>query len=803
MLRRPPERGAWRARAVGVRGMLVAALTVGAGAAVAAPRTLARPPAAAAAVLRAGAAAAVGASVPARAYIVRPADSRRAPGPAPAALALRAPGPASASLALRAPGPRAAPPPGPCTGLEPGATAPARDLYCIDLLPAAGIDSAAGTAELARVPTPFTVAVTADGRPRVRLVLTLEGLPPASSLGPYTAYVAWATPPGLDPMVRLGEVTNGRNELGEVSFNKFFVMVSAEPSAAVATRTGRLVLRGISPSMKLRADGVPPVGIAAAPAGDEHAAHRMSAPGGWTMPPMDPRIPPMPAGLLDGLVPKATPFLPGRGVALDSLPPAVPSRPVELRDGDTLRLVARLVRRRIGARTFAAYAFNGQVPGPLVRVRQGATIVVDFTNRIDLPTTVHWHGVRLENASDGVPHVTQEPVAPGGTYRYRVHFPDAGIYWYHPHVREDVQQDLGLYGNILVGSPRPDHYAPANREAVLILDDFLVAEDGPVPFGREHATHALMGRSGNVLLVNGEPSYSLSVRRGEVVRFYLTNASNVRTFNVSFPGARMKVVAADVGRFERDEWVESVVLAPAERYVVEVRFPAPGTFALVNRVQALDHTYGTFIPLTDTLGMVAVSADAARPDLAREFERLRVRDDVSAELRRLRPYLSRPPEKELILTVEERGLPFALEQLLKLDTNFFNPVEWVGTMPMMDWLATADQLRWVLRDPLTGKENEAIEWRFRRGQLVRIRLSNERRVFHAMQHPIHIHGQRFLVLAVNGVASENLAWKDTVLVPAGGTVDLLLEATNPGRWMLHCHIAEHLEAGMHAMFVVE
>ncbi|HET9982531.1 MAG TPA: multicopper oxidase family protein [Longimicrobiales bacterium] len=724
----------------------------------------------------------------------RPAERARA-AIAVVALAFAVAAPARAQSA--------APTPGPCAGLEPNTTAPSRDLYCIDLLPAAGIDSASGTAELAHVPTPFTVAVTADGRPRTRLVLTLGGLPPASSLGAYTAYVAWATPPGLDPMVRLGEVGNGRNELAEVSFNKFFVMVSAERSAAATTRAGRLVLRGMSPSMKLRADGIPPLGIGAGPDPAAHGEHHLSAPGGWAMPPMDPRVPPMPAGLLDGMVPEATPFLPGRGVAPGSLPPAVPSRPLELRDGDTLHLEARLVRRRIGGRAFAAYAFNGQVPGPLVRVRQGATVVVDFTNRIDLPTTVHWHGVRLDNASDGVPHVTQEPVPPGGTYRYRVHFPDAGIYWYHPHVREDIQQDMGLYGNILVGSPRRDHYGPANREAVLILDDFLVGEDGPVPYGREHATHALMGRSGNVLLVNGEPSYALSVRRGEVVRFYLTNASNVRTFNVSLPGARMKVVAADVGRFERDEWVESVVLAPAERYVVEVRFPAAGTYALVNRVQALDHTYGSFVAMADTLGRVTASAAAARPELGREFERLRARDDVSAELRRLRPYFSRPPEKELVLAVENRGLPFGLEQLMKLDTNFFNPVEWVGTMPMMDWLATADQLRWVLRDPATGKENEAIEWRFRRGQLVRIRLANERRVFHAMQHPIHIHGQRFLVLAVNGVASENLAWKDTVLVPAGATVDLLLEATNPGRWMLHCHIAEHLEAGMHAMFVVE
>ena len=165
--------------------------------------------------------------------------------------------------------------------------------------------------------------------------------------------------------------------------------------------------------------------------------------------------------------------------------------------------------------------------------------------------------------------MTQRAVAPGGRFTYHLRFPDAGIYWYHPHVREDVQQDLGLYGNIMVRSSRADYFSPANREEVLMLDDLLLDDDGMVPFGAATATHALMGRFGNVMLVNGEPRYALSVDRGEVVRFFFTNVSNTRTFNLSFPGARMKVVAGDVGNYEREQWVESVVIAPAERYVVQ------------------------------------------------------------------------------------------------------------------------------------------------------------------------------------------------------------------------------------------
>jgi len=157
----------------------------------------------------------------------------------------------------------------------------------------------------------------------------------------------------------------------------------------------------------------------------------------------------------------------------------------------------------------------------------------------------------------------------------------------------------------------------------------------------------------------------------------------------------------------------------------------------------------------------------------------------------------------LILTLETHDLPFVTQRLMMLDSIYFAPVEWSGTMPMMNWASTANQVRWILRDPATGRENTAVDWRFKRGSFVKIRLVNERRAFHGMQHPIHLHGQRFLVLAVNGVPKHNLVWKDTVLVPAGSVVDILLDASNPGRWMLHCHIAEHLSAGMMTHFTVE
>jgi FtsP/CotA-like multicopper oxidase with cupredoxin domain len=393
-------------------------------------------------------------------------------------------------------------------------------------------------------------------------------------------------------------------------------------------------------------------------------------------------------------------------------------------------------------------------------------------------------------------------VAPGERFTYRLRFPDAGIYWYHPHVREDIQQDLGLYGNLLVRSPRPDYFSPAHREEVLMLDDLFMGDEGLVPFGATATTHALMGRFGNTMLVNGEPRYTMSVERGEVVRFFLTNVSNTRTFNVSFPGARMKVVASDVGNYEREAWVESVVIAPAERYVVHVRFDTPGNVALVNRVRGLDHLYGRFFQEADTLGVVRVATRGVARSLAGSFATLRADTATRADIARYRAHTTRPADKTLVMTMEAKGLPFFTRQIMQLDSIFFTPVEWSGTMPGMNWAATGDQVRWILRDASTGRENMDIDWAFRRGDVVKVRLVNERRSFHGMQHPIHFHGQRFLVLAVNDVQNTNLVWKDTVLLPAGATADILLDLTNPGRWMVHCHIAEHLSAHMMMAFTV-
>src|SRR5947209_16663350 len=197
------------------------------------------------------------------------------------------------------------------------------------------------------------------------------------------------------------------------------------------------------------------------------------------------------------------------------LPEARTSEVVELGDGDRFELTIAPVAKRIGEATVRMLAYNGSIPGPTLKVREGSELVVDIENRGDTEATVHWHGLRLENRYDGT-HETQHPMAIGERYTAHVTFPDPGVYWYHPHIREDYGQEMGLYGNVIVEPADPEHWPPAHRELALTLDDILI-EDGKVaPFSRAETTHSAMGRFGNVLLVGGETDLSLNARLGEV-----------------------------------------------------------------------------------------------------------------------------------------------------------------------------------------------------------------------------------------------------------------------------------------------
>ena len=591
--------------------------------------------------------------------------------------------------------------------------------------------------------------------------------------------------------------------------------------------------------------------------------------------------------------------------SIEGLPEARRAEVVELSDGDEFELEIVPVKKQIGDATVRMLAYNGSVPGPTLKVQQGSTITVHVTNRGDLDATVHWHGLRLENRYDGT-HETQAPIPVGETYTYQVTVPDPGAYWYHPHIREDYGQELGLYGNILAVPSDEDHWSPVHRELLLTLDDVLIEEGRIAPFSASEPTHVAMGRFGNTMLVAGEPEISLEAARDEVVRLYFTNTANTRVFNVALPGAQMKLVGADSGHYEREELVEEVLLAPSERVVVDVLFAEPGELALEHRTPERSYR----------LAAIKVADDPAEPDLTQHFGNLRTHPDMEAERKRIVAVLDVPPDKTLSFVAEmdevggegvETGIyacpmdadivaswagkcPKCGMKLMpapaetEAPTAFVCPmdaeitatwaascpkcgmtlrstgtgkaadlgggaesaggehhmhghehhrdshdhghhaeghadheqhehgghahgtaqgIEWEDDMVEVNRMTTPANMRWKLVDQETGAENAQIDWTFRVGDQVKLRLVNEMDSDHPMPHPFHVHGAgRFLILARDDVVEPNLVWKDTVLVRTGETVDILLDVTNPGRWMAHCHIAEHHESGMMFSFNV-
>jgi FtsP/CotA-like multicopper oxidase with cupredoxin domain len=476
------------------------------------------------------------------------------------------------------------------------------------------------------------------------------------------------------------------------------------------------------------------------------------------------------------------------------LPEASPVTSIELSDGATFDLVAAPVRKHIGDATVKMLGYGGSVPGPTLRVPQGAEVTVRFLNGMDLETTVHWHGLRHENRFDGVPTGPhggmQAPVKPGETFTYRLQFPDAGIFWYHPHMREDYGQEQGLYGSIVVEPTDPFYWPSVNRELSLMVDDILMEEGQVAAFGRSASDHTAMGRYGNVMLLNGETDFRIEALVGEVVRLFIVNAANTRVFNLAIPGAALKLVGGDNGRLENETFVEEVLIAPSERAVVDVLFEHPGELNIEHRTPNTAYPLGT-VHVTDT------SVDRS---YTTKFTTARTSPELEEERVSIALDLERAPDKTLSLVGVMPGM--AGHGHTPTHSEEHAPaIEWEDTMEPMNRMSTPQDMIWRVVDQETGADNHDIDWTFQLGDRAKIRILNTTDSGHPMQHPFHIHGQRFLVLSRDGTPNSNLAWKDTVLVQTGETVDILMDASNPGLWMAHCHIAEHLEGGM--MFTFE
>ena len=486
-----------------------------------------------------------------------------------------------------------------------------------------------------------------------------------------------------------------------------------------------------------------------------------------------------------------------------TLPEAKPMMIVDLKNGDTYDMIASVVKKKIGNTDIRMLAYDGSIPGPVIRAPKGAEITLRFTNKIDVPTTIHSHGVRLANEFDGVPDVTQKEIKPDGSFTYQIKFPDEGVYWYHPHIREDYAQELGLYGNYVVTPDDPDYWSPADRTEYLFLDD-LYLENGQTPFDLTIATHALMGRFGNVMLVNGETDYRLGVMQGDVVRLFFTNSANTRVFNIRIPDAEMKLVGGDNGKYEKETFTDSILLGPSERAAVDVFFSKAGDYQMLHVTP--DKTY--------PFGVITASAWAKAVSYATQFKTLRANKDTVASIDPFREYFTKVPDKSTTLSIQLKSMMRGGSAMHSMRGGSAMPdnmmqmgqvkkIEWEDDMGMMNQNSTKETLTWQIKDNATDKTNMDIDWQFKVGDKVKIKIFNDPKSMHPMQHPVHFHGQRFLVLSTNGITNTNLVWKDPALIQTGDTVEVLADMSNPGRWMAHCHVSEHLEAGMMMEFEVK
>jgi len=395
-------------------------------------------------------------------------------------------------------------------------------------------------------------------------------------------------------------------------------------------------------------------------------------------------------------------------------------------------------------RIVRGYGFNGQVPGPVLEAKQGVPLEIEFTNRLPEPTVIHWHGLRIPAAMDGT-EVVQRPVQPGETFTYRFTPPDAGTFWYHPHLNETEQLEKGLHGALIV---RAANELALDDEKILVFDDLRVDKTGQIAkFGGLMDRHN--GREGNVRLINGTSEPELTIAAGQIERWRIVNASSARYVRLSLGGLPFQIIGTDGGMIEAPVTASEVLLPPADRIELAVG-PFENEGAVLN-IEDLPYYRMAGKKGVERFGTIRIAtrkASAAR---------------VPARLREIAPLVT--GDATVTRTVKlgfkmsiRRGLDFVVNGERH---HHDEPVK-VGQLQVWDVL-------------------------------------NETK----MDHPFHLHGFFFQVLAINGKTPEFRSMEDVVNVPPKATVRIAWYPDDrPGSWMYHCHILEHHAAGMMAHFDV-
>jgi FtsP/CotA-like multicopper oxidase with cupredoxin domain len=401
------------------------------------------------------------------------------------------------------------------------------------------------------------------------------------------------------------------------------------------------------------------------------------------------------------------------------------------------------------------WTYNGALPGPRIEAHVGDTVRVHLKNSLPESTTIHWHGLRLPNAMDGAPAVQRE-VAPGETFTYEFVVEDSGTFWYHPHVRSDVQIERGLYGSIVVHG---DDEPAVDGDHVVVLDDVLLDRAWQIADGSS-MMEAMTGREGNLLLANGYANPSFSLPAGSLQRFRFINTANARFFRMALGGHALVQIGADGALFREPEMATDVLIVPGQRVDVLVQLAANETGTLA--FQTLPYARGHGANGGAVHDVFQLALGAPLPEAT----------PLPAEL------------------VDVPALPAAaVARTLKLGEQTMG-AGMHGGMGMAGPSARSTGPTFSFNGqvypkvtPLVAALGSVEEWS----------LENTT----SMDHPFHLHGFRFQVVKGAGREPTRRAWRDTINVPAKETVRIRMRLEeHPGMWMFHCHLLEHAERGM-------
>ena len=398
-------------------------------------------------------------------------------------------------------------------------------------------------------------------------------------------------------------------------------------------------------------------------------------------------------------------------------------------------------------KTIKAWGFNNTIPGPVLKASKGDTIIVKVKNELTEPTIIHWHGVRLEAAMDGT-SITQQPIQPGQEFEYRFTLPDAGTFWYHSHHNETEQMEKGMYGALVVEDAADPVF---DGEKIFMIDDMKLNSDGSFkkgnPVTRWVERHD--GREGETLLINGKEDPVIHIAGGQTERWRFINASSARYFQLSLGGRKFRIIGSDGGLMQKAEDTDRVLIVPGERVDI---IGGPFSEGEIIPIESLPYNRMTFVKTKRRKYATVITGKsqpsvAVIPDVLRNIEALASNDT--------------PVNRKVKLSVGP-SIKHGIDFLVNGDVHTADaPVE-VGQLQVWEVANTS-----------------------------------------LMDHPFHLHGFFFQVIGENGKPVENIKWKDTVNLPPRSKFRIAWMPDNrPGKWMYHCHILEHHEAGMMAHFEV-